>query len=104
MISLNVVWVFKVCCAGVGCRCVCVCVEGDGRGLNASMSVCVNLGGGLIATKIDSLVEHRKSNTKTDNITSSKPERLTANSIQRHRLQNYWHIYVTNFRRHRYIE
>lgn len=83
-----------------------VCVEGDGRGLNASMSVCVNLGGGggLIATKIDSLVEHRKSNTKTDNITSSKPERLTANSIQRHRLQNYWHIYVTNFRRLRYIE
>lgn len=47
------------------------CVEGDGRGLNASMSVCVNKGGGgLIATKIDSLVEHRKSNTKTDNITN----------------------------------
>lgn len=52
MISLNVVWVFKVCCAGVGCRCVCVCVEGDGRGLNASMSVCVNLrGGGLDSYK-----------------------------------------------------
>lgn len=48
----------------------------------------------MIATKIDSLVERRKSNTKTDNITNSKPERLTANSIQRHRLQNYWHMYM----------
>lgn len=86
---------------------VCVCVCGGGRERVKCKYVCVckfEGGGGLIATKIDSLVEHRKSNTKTDNITSSKPERLTANSIQRHRLQNYWHIYVTNFRRHRYIE
>lgn len=60
MISLTVVWMFKVCCTGVGCRCV--CRRGDG---NVPMWV-----------YIDSSVEHRKSNTKTDNITSSKPGRL----------------------------
>lgn len=62
MISLTVVWVFKVCCTGIGCRCV--CRRGDG---NVPMWV-----------YIDSSVEHRKSNTKTDNITSSKPGRLAA--------------------------
>lgn len=68
MISLTVVWVFNVCCTGVGCRCVCVGGWGVG-GVDGNVPMWVYINGS---------VEHRKSNTKTDNITSSKPGRLAA--------------------------